>query len=80
MNKKIDSQNRRIAEYLKKATTKGITPLEALTKFDCFRLSARIWDLRHKYGMDIETIHEYRGGKQYARYRLRSEDGKTGTV
>ena len=33
---------------------KAITPLEALAKFGCLRLSARIWDLRDK-GYDIKT-------------------------
>ena len=33
-----------------------ITPLSALEKFGCFRLSARIWDLRNE-GHPIKTRH-----------------------
>ena len=49
----------------------AITPLEALTKFGCFRLSARIHDLRHKQGYDIVTEKvKTSGGKYVAQYRL----------
>lgn len=60
-----------ILAHLKSGKT--ISPLEALELYGCFRLGARIWDLRHgkhdgtRY--DIEEIpHE---GKQYAVYRLK---------
>ena len=33
-----------------------ITPLSALEQFGCFRLSARIWDLRNE-GHHIKTKH-----------------------
>ena len=45
-----DSQCSAILEHLKKGLS--ITPLEALNRFGCFRLSARIHDLRHKQGYD----------------------------
>ena len=38
------TQTQRILIYLK--TGKSLTPLEALNKFGCFRLAARIADLR----------------------------------
>jgi hypothetical protein len=38
------SQSARILDYL--ATSHTLTPLQALRKFNCFRLSARIYDLR----------------------------------
>ena len=47
------SVNEKILKYLQKG--KSITPMEALEKFGCFRLSARIWELK-KEGHDIETI------------------------
>lgn len=47
------SQNQKIAEYLCKG--KSITPLEALNRFGCFRLSARIYDL-DKIGFNIKPI------------------------
>ena len=39
-----------ILEHLKKGLS--ITPLEALNLCGCFRLAARIHDLRHKQGYD----------------------------
>lgn len=51
-----------------------ITPMEALRKFGCFRLSARIYDLR-KMGYDIVTESVTRKShgvvKTFARYSLR---------
>jgi hypothetical protein len=48
----------------------AITPLEALDKFGCFRLGARIYDLR-KQGHDIETEYVTRGDKTFARYTMK---------
>src|SRR5690606_3085931 len=48
-----------------------LTPLDALDRFGCLRLGARIWDLRHKSGIDVksETV-ELDNGKKVARYYL----------
>ena len=46
------SQTKQIANYLNKG--KKLTPIDALTKFGCFRLAARIADLRAS-GMNIVT-------------------------
>ena len=46
-----------------------ITPSDALQQYGCFRLAARINDLR-KAGLPIETITEQRDGKAWAKYRL----------
>ena len=51
---------------------KGITPLEALTKFGAFRLSAIIFDLK-KDGYDIQTDMIKNGGKHYANYSIKSQ-------
>lgn len=53
----------------------GITPLEALEKFGCFRLGARIHDIRNGNtpsgkAYPVETINETKGGKTYARYKV----------
>lgn len=48
---------------------KKITPLEALAKWGCMRLAARIAELR-KDGMDIRTTPITRNGKTYAQYHL----------
>ena len=49
---------------------KSITPLEALRLYDCFRLSACIWTLKHKHGMNIETTMIEEDGKRFAEYSL----------
>ena len=46
----------------------SITPLEAISGFGCYRLGARIWDLR-KAGHEIET--ETDGQERYAIYRYK---------
>jgi hypothetical protein len=48
----METQNKRIEKYLLSGRT--LTPLDALYEFSCFRLSARIYDLR-KRGLDIES-------------------------
>ena len=62
------SQNEAIRKHLEKG--KAITPLEALERYGCFRLAARVADLRRE-GLDIECSTETTNGKRYARYRLR---------
>jgi len=48
-----------------------LTPLDALRRFGCFRLGARIWELRHKCGMDIKAVrHTTESGKTVAAYSL----------
>jgi hypothetical protein len=64
------TQNDAIKQHL--LSGKPITPLDALQKYGCFRLAARIDDLR-KAGLDIETLTEKRNGKQYASYVLRGQ-------
>ena len=48
----IASQTVEIKKHLQSG--KSITPLEALYSFGCFRLGARIWDLRNE-GMKIKS-------------------------
>lgn len=68
------TQNEIVLERLKKRKKKGLTQLEALTLDGVGRLSARIWDLRHKYGIDIEedsvAVQTRNGVARVARYRL----------
>ena len=63
---KPKSQLEAILEALQAGET--LTPLDALNRWGCFRLGARIWDLRHK-GYDIENIGTDDGN--YARYKLK---------
>ena len=46
-----------------------ISPLEALEDYGCFRLAARIAELRED-GLDIETVQTKQNGKTFATYRL----------
>tara|TARA_Y100001973_G_scaffold66657_1_gene97439 strand:- start:305 stop:508 length:204 start_codon:yes stop_codon:yes gene_type:complete len=61
------TQNQQILEYLKSG--KKISPLIALKKFGCFRLSARIFNLRQE-GNPIITENVTRKGKTFAEYSL----------
>lgn len=61
------TQAQRILIYLK--TGKTLTPLEALKKFGCFRLAARIGDLRSQ-GHTIWTNYITKDNKTFAAYKL----------
>ncbi len=61
------AQTEKILAYLSKG--KGITPIEALNKFGCFRLAARISDLRRD-GHTIFTDSVTKNGKTFASYKL----------
>jgi len=50
----------------------SITPIEALNLFGCFRLSARILEIRQE-GLDIETELVQQGDKRFARYSLKKK-------
>lgn len=58
------SQNEQILAALKRGP---LTPIEALERFGCFRLAARIEELRRQ-GHSIVTTTAERGGKSFARY------------
>jgi hypothetical protein len=47
----------------------ALTPLDALRRFSCFRLGARIWELK-RMGHKIETRRVKREGARVAEYRL----------
>ena len=61
----MKSQNEKIKAYLNKG--KSITPIDALNKFGCFRLSARIANLRDE-GLNIATKYVTKGNKTFASY------------
>ena len=63
------SQNKQIADYLNKG--KKLTTIDALNKFGCFRLAARIADLRNE-GMNIVTnTIKLENKKQIAQYSIK---------
>jgi hypothetical protein len=63
----MKTQKQQIEAYLTKG--KSITPMDALTKFGCFRLAARIADLRND-GLNIATKIISKKGKSYASYSI----------
>lgn len=68
----IDTQRARILAHLQGG--KSITPLEALNLYGCFRLGARIWDLRNE-GYDIEMeLVKNQNGKRFACYHLKNNE------
>jgi hypothetical protein len=62
------SQSSAILLYLQSGHT--LTAYDALRLFNCFRLAARIDDLRRD-GHSIETVMVEGNGKRWAEYRLR---------
>ena len=65
----MDTQVRQIRAHL--LSGMHITPMEALGLFGCFRLSARIYDLKET-GMEIEKTMIRSKGKYFAQYRLKA--------
>ena len=64
----MENQKLMILNHLKR--DKSITALEALSKFNCFRLASRIADLR-KEGIQISTNRiKLDNGKVIAKYIL----------
>ena len=61
------AQSQMILEYI--AQGHRISPLEALNKFGCLRLGARIYDLKNE-GHNIITEMVSENGKRFARYSL----------
>ena len=65
----MNSQTDQILNYLQAGNV--LTPLEALRKFNCLRLGARIYDLRQQgYVINSLMIKDDKSGKRYARYSL----------
>lgn len=61
----METQNNQILEYMEKGNS--ITAMEALDLFGCFRLSARIKDLKDQ-GKKIDKVMLANNGKRYAKY------------
>ena len=67
--KATDSQNALIKGWLLNGYS--ITQLEALNQFGCFRLAARISDLRDQSLNVVTEIVTLENGKRVARYYLK---------
>ena len=66
----MNNQNAVILRYLKNGN--AITGLDALNLFGCFRLAARVHDLRGK-GFIIDSVMVNRAGKNVALYSLKNK-------
>lgn len=64
----MESHCKEILKYMQQGNS--ITQLEALAKFGCFRLGARIWDLKNE-GYTIDKVNrKLPNGKYIAEYKL----------
>ena len=68
-----NSQNTAILAHLKRGHR--ITPIEALNKFECFRLGARIFDLKAEGHRIEKEMVPTSTGKRVAEYRLMAGRG-----
>lgn len=66
----MESQNKRILNYLKRG--QRITPMDALELFGCFRLAARVHDLRNEGHNIAKQIIELSNGVNVAEYYMES--------
>ncbi|WP_218966269.1 helix-turn-helix domain-containing protein [Snodgrassella alvi] len=63
------TQTSQILEYMRAGNS--ITPLDALRKFGCMRLGARIYDLKQDgYVINTLMVKDEKSGRRYARYSL----------
>ena len=62
------TQNKAILAHLKQGKT--ITALEALNRFNCFRLAARIYDLKEAGHQVQKRTIELEGDKRISEYSL----------
>ena len=67
-----ESQFKMILDALKRG--EKITPLEALYRFGCFKLAARIFEMKSA-GYDIKTKIVTDGKKHFAQYYLNQNKG-----
>ena len=66
------NQTDQITRHLKKG--KSLTALQALERFNCWRLAARVNEIRATHGEDsVSTQMVERDGKRYARYRWQGQ-------
>jgi hypothetical protein len=62
------SQEQQILNHLRSG--KHLTPIEALNRFQCFRLGARIHELKQAGHPITSTMVELPNGKRVASYRM----------
>ena len=71
------NQTEMILDYIQK--NGSITPLEALQELGCFRLGARVWEIRSS-GIPVEMEMVEENGKRYAKYYIKKSRPADGTA
>lgn len=67
----MKAQTRQVLDLLRLRGADGLTPAEAREAIACDRLAARVWELRHQHGIDVDDVRERSPmGATYARYYL----------
>lgn len=69
-NENTQSQCLSILQHLQSG--KSINPLQALNQYGCFRLGARIYDLKQDGYLIDRRMVKTENGKKYAEYSLRN--------
>lgn len=74
----MDNQCIKIKKYMQEHGS--ITQMEAVREFNCYRLSARIHDMRNHYGLNIEMKREPNKSEfgTHARYFIVKEGEENG--
>jgi hypothetical protein len=67
----IESQTKSILNHLNSG--KSISGIEALNMFGCFRLPARIYDLKNR-GIAIDSEMVHKDGKKWSEYSIKKVD------
>lgn len=68
----LQGQNKEILLHMIK--NGSITTMEAFCEYGITRLSARIYDLRHRYDIPIISENITKGNTTYAKYSIKEED------
>ena len=71
------NQTEMVLDYIQK--NGSITPLEALQFLGCFRLGARVWEIRSS-GIPVEKEMVEENGKRYAKYYMKKSRPADGTA
>ncbi len=77
INETTMSQRDMILRYMEDFGS--ITPAQAMDEFGCYRLSARIWDIRNHLGRKVraemvERVNRYGHKTRFAKYSLDEEE------
>ncbi len=65
---KKPSQKDKILKWMKLGKT--ITPIQALDRFGCFRLSAIVYNLKHEGFTISKVLIKNKHGNHFAKYKL----------